>query len=446
MTFEATTQPAPSKPEVRGPNLEGPRALGRDGAAKGPAAKAAEQAPVVRIELSLRSILIVLGVMAGLWLLVHVLPALLVLVTALMFVGALHPVVRWLERRKVRRFPAICLTFTTSVVALAALMILTIPPLIAQVRLIVENEPQIRQTVATYLEQSHFTSSLADGVRNTRATEMIKSAGTSLVSLGTRVLEIVAYLVAAVFLAFYMMIDRDRLRGTLYAVVPRKHHIRLSRILLNLGTIVGGYIRGQLLTCMLMGIFIFVLLLACGVPNALAIAVFGGSMDLLPYIGVFLTMGPVVLAAALKSPTTAIIVFLLLLAYEELESRVLVPLVYGRSLRLPSSVIFFALIFGTALAGVIGALLALPIAAAVVMLVEELRVELPGETVLPAAVAQRREDDRNEAEYERRTESLPAEAAAAVAVEISADRKEEEDAVKAEAAVENEQKPAKQIK
>jgi len=224
--------------------------------------------------------------------------------------------------------------------------------------------------------------------------------------------------------------------------VPRKHHIRLSRVLLNLGTIVGGYIRGQLLTCVLMGIFIFVLLTACGVPNALAIAVFGGVMDLLPYIGIFLTMAPAVLAAAMVSPTTGIIVFVLMLGYEELESRVLVPLVYGRSLRLPSSVVFFALILGTALAGIIGALLALPLAAAALMLVEELRVELPGETVLPEDVEQRREDDRTEEEYERRTESLPAQEAAAVAVEISAERKEEEDGVKAEKAHEANKKKA----
>lgn len=429
MSSESAAHHPRAKPASRAAKSEGkypdpPPAPGTDGSAPPPLAGAP---PNVRIELSLRSMLTVLGVVAGLWLLVHVLPALLVLVTALMFVGALHPIVIWLERRRVRRFMAICVAFGGGVIFIGALLVLTLPPLIAQVSMIVENEPKIRQTVAAYLDQSHFTSSLADGVRNTRTTEMLKSAGSNLLVVSTRVLEVVAYLVAAVFLAFYMMVDRDRLRGALYAVVPRKHHIRLSRILLNLGTIVGGYIRGQLLTCFLMGAFIFVLLLACGVPNALAIAVFGGVMDLLPYIGIFLTMAPAVFAAAVVSPTTGIIVFLLMLGYEELESRVLVPLVYGRSLRLPSSVVFFALILGTALAGIIGALLALPIAAAVLMLVEELRVELPGEAVLPADIEQRREDDRTEQEYERRTESLPAEEAAAVAVEISADRKEEEE-------------------
>jgi hypothetical protein len=122
-------------------------------------------------------------------------------------------------------------------------------------------------------------------------------------------------------------------------------------------------------------------------------------------------------------------VFALLLAYEEFESRVLVPLVYGRSLRLPSSVVFFSLIVGTALAGIVGALLALPLAAAVLMLVEELRVELPGETMQPADLEQLREDNRGEQEYERRAEHMPAQEAAAIAVEISGNRKKEEGAI-----------------
>jgi hypothetical protein len=115
-----------------------------------------------------------------------------------------------------------------------------------------------------------------------------------------------------------------------------------------------------------------------------------------------------------------------MLAYEEFESRVLVPVVYGRALRLPSSVVLFSLIVGATLMGIVGALLALPVAAAILMLIEELRVELPGETELGDDDELRKKDARGEKEYERRTEGMPAEQAAAVAVEMSDDRKKEE--------------------
>lgn len=118
---------------------------------------------------------------------------------------------------------------------------------------------------------------------------------------------------------------------------------------------------------MLIAVFILVLLLICRVPNALAIAVFGGVMDVLPYVGPLLTVAPAVIAAYAVGP--AVTVLRLLLLYEEFESRVLVPLVYGRAFRLPSSSVF-SRCWSAARWGIVGALLALPIAAAVLMLLE----------------------------------------------------------------------------
>ena len=381
------------------------------------------ESTVVRGELSLKSLLSVLALIAVLWMLLNLVPVLLVLMAALMTVGALNPLVAWFVKRKMKRRFAIGLVFGLGALATITLATVTIPPLLDQAKTLADTEPRMRESVAGFLERSRLTASLADDLRNVRYTDVVKSSRITLFTMCTGMIETVACGVAAVFLAFYMMIDHDRLRGALFAVVPRRHHLRLSAVLLNLGTIVGDYIRSQALTCLLMSGFILALLLACRVPNALAIAVFGGIMDLLPYIGVFLTIALAVLAASVKGPVIAIIVFALLLAFEELESRVLVPLVYGRALRPPSSVVLFSLIVGTALAGVAGALLAVPIAAAMLMLVKELRVELPGERLQPEDIEQLRKDDQTEREYERRAESMPVAQAAAVAVEISGDRK-----------------------
>jgi predicted PurR-regulated permease PerM len=221
------------------------------------------------------------------------------------------------------------------------------------------------------------------------------------------------------------MIDRDRLRGWLFAVVPRTHHIRLARVMMNLETIVGAYIRGQLITCLLIAIFSFVLLMACGVPNAMALAVFAGIADILPYIGAFLSIGPMVIAALARGPVVVTVVLLIMLAYEEFESRVLVPRIYGRALRLPPSVILFALLAGGTVMGFLGALLALPVAATIMMLVDELRVELPGKQERVTDVEQRVGDERAEKEYVRRTVGVPVEEAAAIAASISDDRRKE---------------------
>jgi predicted PurR-regulated permease PerM len=382
---------------------------------------------VIRVEIAPWTIFSLVLVIAGLWIFTRLLPVVLVLVGALMIVGTLSPAVEWLEQRGVRRVVAIAIVFAVLFVSTVLIFALTIPELVNQVRSLIGMEPALRERLAVWFARSPLTANLADTMRNVQYDALIKSSAASVLTFFTLVVESVAYGVGAIFLALYMMLDRDRLRGALFAVVPRTHHIRLSRILVNLNTIVGGYIRGQVITCAMMAVFMLVLLTACGIPNALVIAVFGGLADVLPYIGIFITMGPAVAAALPFGAVITLVVFLLMLAYEEFESRVLVPIVYGRALRMPSSVVLFSLIAGATLFGIIGALLALPVAATILMLIDKLRVELPGETEQAGDAEIRKKDEYSEREYTRRSEGMPAEEASAIAVEMAGVRKKAED-------------------
>jgi predicted PurR-regulated permease PerM len=365
-------------------------------------------------------------IVASLWLLIRLWPVLLVLVVALLVVGTMSPTVRWLEARRVRRGLGIAIVFSGLFIAAILILTLTIPSILLQAMALFEREPVFRANLADQLAQVHVSAPLAVWLRNVRYDNLANAIGSLAFGYSLRIFEVAAYGLSAIFLALYIMIDGDRLRGGLFAVIPRTQHMRLSRVMLNLETIVGAYIRGQAVTCLLIGAFTFILLTACGVENAMALAVFAGVADVLPYVGAILSVVPAVLAALGHSTTAAIIVLLMMLAYEEFESRVLIPRIYGRALRLPSSVVLFALMVGGTLMGLLGALLALPVAAAIMMLIEELRVELPGEQEQTADTELRARDDLGEAEYERRTEGVGAQQAAAIAVEISEDRKYEE--------------------
>src|SRR5450756_255923 len=290
---------------------------------------------VIRVEIAPWTIFSIVLVIAGLWIFMRLMPVVLVLVGALMIVGSLGPAVDWLEQRGVRRDAGIAIVFTVLFVSTVLIFALTIPELVDQARSLIAMEPALRERLAEWFARSALTANLADAMRNVQYDALIKSSAATVLTFSTRVVEGVAYGVGAIFLALYMMVDRDRLRGALFALVPHTHHIRLSRILVNLDTIVGGYFRGQAITSALMAVFMFVLLTACGIPNALVIAVFGGMADVLPYIGIFITMGPAVAAALPFGAVITLVVFLLMLAYEEFESRVLVPIVYGRELRMP---------------------------------------------------------------------------------------------------------------
>jgi len=381
---------------------------------------------LVRFELSPRTMVALVLVIASLWLLIRLWPVLLVLVVALLVAGTLSPVVRWLEGKRVGRGAGIAIVFTSFLVLAILGVALTLPALVSQATALLEHEPALRARLADHLAGSRLSAPLASWLRGLEYGEMAGTMGASAFAFSVRVFGAAAYGFSALFLALYIMVDRDRLRGGLFAVVPRSHHVRLSRVMMNLETIVGAYLRGQMVTSLLMAIFTFLLLTACGVENALALAVFAGAADVLPYVGALLSIVPSVLSALSRGPVIAIVVLVLMLAYEQFESRVLVPRIYGRALRLPSSVVMFALLAGGTLMGVLGALLALPVAAAVMMLVEELRVELPGEQEQLADTHLREGDDRAEEEYERRTEGVGAEEAAGIAAEISRDRRTDE--------------------
>lgn len=391
--------------------------------------KAAGGVPIVgtvRFQIAPGTIVTLILVAASAWLLVRLAPVLLILVAALLMAGTMSPSVRWLEGRRIGRGYGIAIVFSLLFIAAILFVTLTLPALIGQAFALFEREPAFRASLADYLSHFRLSFPFAEWLRNLKYGGPANQMGATAFAYSVRVFEVTAYGLSAIFLALYMMIDRDRLRGGLFAVVPRTHHIRLSRVMLNLETIVGAYIRGQLITSLLMGAYTFILLKACGVENAFALAVFAGIADVLPYIGGFLSVGPAAIAALGRSPSAAVIVLIGMLAYEEFESRVLVPRVYGRALRLPSSVVLFALLAGGTLMGLLGALLALPFAATIMMLIEELRVELPGEQEQTANTVLRAGDDLAEEEYERRTEGVGAEAAAAIAVEISGDRRFEQ--------------------
>jgi predicted PurR-regulated permease PerM len=139
--------------------------------------------------------------------------------------------VEWLEKKKWKRGWSIGLVFTVTFVVTGLIMALTIPSLLDQVSSLVKQEPELRARLADILARSRPVAPLAEWLRNVHYETIAKGSAGAAFEYSSRVAETIAYLVSAVFLALYILIDCDRLRGGLFAIVPRAHHIRLSRVL-----------------------------------------------------------------------------------------------------------------------------------------------------------------------------------------------------------------------
>ena len=379
---------------------------------------------VVRIELTAMSALVAVITIALCWLFLQLWQVLLVIVVALMFVGMLNPAVEWLEHHRIKRWVAIAMVFVAPFLLFAGFCALTVPRLVGEVKGLTEHFEESQARLASQLESSSLTAPLGAWVRTLQPEVVADKAKEYGLSYGPRAAEIIAYALSAFFLALYFIVDRNRMRGAMFALVPRSFHLRFSRVLMNLETIVGGYMRGQVITSALMAVFTFAVLMIARVPNALPLALFAGLADVLPYVGALLACGPAVLAALSQGTTTALIVLAVLGGYQEFESRIIVPRIYGQVLRLPAATVMIALLAGGKLLGILGALLALPIAAAIRMIIEELRVELPGEDVDDSEM--RAKDAKAEAEFESRAHGVPVAEAAIIATEIAHQRLVEE--------------------
>ena len=376
-----------------------------------------EDRRVTRIEIAPRTIFLVLLALLGVWVAQALWNVVVVVLVALIMVGAVLPVVHFFERHGVKRSVALALVYLGAFVIISGLLFLTLPPLVSQLLEILENAPKERARLVSFLSDYKVLKPIAQSIKTVPLDQIVTSSAQKLLGYSSDVLTAIGYAITTMFLSIYLIADAKRVNGALYAIVPRAYHLRLARILLNLETIVGGYIRGQLITSVLITLFTLVLLTGLGVPDSLALAIFAGLTDVIPFVGGVLASGPAVIASIGQGAPTAIIVVIAMVIYQEFESRILVPRLYGRVLRMSSALVVVALLIGGTLMGILGALLALPVAAGLQMIVREMRVELPGEDVDDPK--QRARDARAEQVYEQLSAGAPATEAAQIAGDLA---------------------------
>jgi predicted PurR-regulated permease PerM len=361
----------------------------------------------------------IVATLGGFWLIYRLWIVVLLLVVALVFVGTFNPIIEWMEARGHKRTNALILLLLALGLGAALLIFLTVPALIDQLTRIVHDLPSQREVLVGVLGQHKLTAPLGHALGNVGLEQTFERLQTYLVGYWSVAVGVMGFCSTTFFLSFYLLADGKRTQGALYAVVPRHYHMRLARIIHNLQTIVGGYMRGQLITCVAIGAFTFLLLAACGVRNALALALFAALMDVIPFVGGLLATGPAVLTALGSGPSTAVVVLVCMFLYQGFETKVLVPRVYGQVLRLSPATVVLALIAGGILLGVLGALLALPIAAGLMMIIEELRVDLPGDD--SDDPTERARNQKTEAAYKLMSAGSTAPEAGKIANELAQD-------------------------
>jgi predicted PurR-regulated permease PerM len=180
-------------------------------------------------------------------------------------------------------------------------------------------------------------------------------------------------LVAIAFLTFFMLLDGRRWKEGFLDFVPPGSRPRWERVFEGIYRTVGGYVTGNLLISLAAGVAATVLLLALGVPYAVPLGIIVAILDLIPLIGATIaTLVVALVALATEGWLPAVIILGVLLVYQQFENHVLQPLVYGRSVKLSPLAVLIAVLIGAELAGILGALAAIPIGGSVAVIAREL--------------------------------------------------------------------------
>jgi predicted PurR-regulated permease PerM len=293
------------------------------------------------------------------------------------FAMALNPVVEALVRRGLGRARAAAITFVVAFAALGLLGFLIVPPMVTATTDFVEALPQYlrdldagRGPLAFLERRFHLGEQLVDvyerggiaglfGLERPGASTARAAADTALA------------LIAIPFLTFFMLLDGRRWVDGVLDVMPPSSRPRWARVFDGINRTVGGYVTGNLLISLVAGTVAAVTLMAAGVPYALPLAVIVAILDLVPLVGATVALVVCGVAALSEGVVQCVIVVVVLLVYQQVENHVLLPVVYGRTVDLSPLAVLVALLIGAEIAGVLGALAAIPVAGSLSVVAEE---------------------------------------------------------------------------
>jgi predicted PurR-regulated permease PerM len=312
---------------------------------------------------------------------------------AAFFAIAIAPAVNWLNRRSVPRWLAILLVYLGIGAGIFGIGLLIVPPLVNGVEDLSADLPgyvddlRSNETFRDYDDRYHITEKLREQAQQLPS-KLGDAAGTLrdvTVGVFTRFVQLFSILV----ITFFLVKDGNRMLSFAFRQVPAERERRLRAIADDISDAIAGYVFGNFVISVLAGLVTYVTLRILDVPFATPLAILFGFFDLIPLVGA--TLGGIlvgIVVAFVDFPVGLIVWVAVLILYQQIENNLIQPVVYGRAVQLHPLVVIVAILIGAALLGVLGALVAIPAAAAVQAIIRDYwRFSHGGELPTPSGEA-----------------------------------------------------------
>jgi predicted PurR-regulated permease PerM len=301
------------------------------------------------------------------------------IIVAAVLAAALNPAVESFEARGMRRGFAATLVFAIALLVVTAIGFLVIPPLVTQVSDFVDAVPDFIDDLTAGRGPLGFLQDdyqIVDRIREAIETE---GAG-GVLGVSEPILDVVRSVVTAVvgvitvvFLTYFMLLEGPSTIRRGLALLPETSRVRYERVGNQIYRTISGYVTGNLLISLVAGVVSAAVLFGVGSDYAIALGLVVAILDLIPLAGA--TLAAIIVSTVIFIETDwirGIIVIGFFIAYQQFENHVLQPLVYGRTVELSPLAVLVAVLIGAELAGILGALLAIPIAGSLLAIAREL--------------------------------------------------------------------------
>lgn len=304
-----------------------------------------------------------------------------ILVVALFLTLALNPVVEWLGRRGLRRGLAVGIVFLGMLLVFTFLGLLVFPPVVTQGGELVQQAPTYLDRVlgASWVRELDSNYDVVDKIReefNKRLTDetFISSVLGGVLGAGRAVLNGVFQTFTILILTLYFLASLPKMKRAAYSMVPASRRNRIEQLSEEIMRRTGSYAIGQVAIATINAFLSYVMMLLLDIPYAAVLAVLVGFLGIIPMVGATLGAALVCLVAFFDEPKVALIAAIYYLVYQQVENYVVAPKIMQRTVSVPGALTVVAALAGGTLLGVLGALLAIPVAAALLLLVEEVLV------------------------------------------------------------------------
>ena len=338
------------------------------------AAQATEDARKVRIgtAIAFRAAVVVLLVGLAAWWIYLIREVLVIGFLALIIAAAIHALVAALEARGVRRVLAVLLVYLGLFVIVGVMLALLVPPLLTQARQFATDLPTIIGKLSTAINALLAQVGLStDASIVDRVLGQLGSLGGSLAQIPGVIVGFLSALLLVTFLSALMILERDRARTWVMRFVAPADRPALDGLLRKAAVRLGAYVRGQLLIMLVTGVGSFVGLTLIGIPFALPLGIFAFLTEAIPIAGPIIAGILMIIVGFTQSPLQGVLALALVAIIQQAESLVLVPVIQGRLISISPVVALLAVLAGSAIGGIPGAILAIPVVAIVMVVIDD---------------------------------------------------------------------------